>query len=204
MQALCLTRATRLVWAAPSRRRRRSGPRTAAAGHSAGQRESCVLRPTGLSRCSTPSRSPLASRAGGLAPRITSSACRATGSFTSTRTTLARPSRCARRPHHPRRSCPLHRNPPASRAGSLEPRDSARTARPPMTEDELVLNAQRAEGKLVDDASGMTRGVLPARALARGAAHVSLREGAQDAAERARSQHAHRLCVPRRGGVGGF
>jgi cysteine protease ATG4 len=73
-------------------------------------------------------------------------------------------------PHHSRPAVPLFpapvpsaafssstSEPPVSCAGSLEPLDSARAASPPMTEDELVLNAQRAEDKLVNDPSGMIR-----------------------------------------------
>ncbi|KAJ7205877.1 hypothetical protein C8J57DRAFT_1615298 [Mycena rebaudengoi] len=111
-------------------------------------------------------------------------------------------------PHHSRPAVPLRppptplahfasstSEPPASRAGSQEPRvgslepragsfQLARAASPPMTEDELVLNAQRAE-----DVSGMTR--------AEAAFY-------QRASERARPEYAPGLCVPRRGGVGGL
>jgi cysteine protease ATG4 len=50
--------------------------------------------------------------------------------------------------------------PPASRAGSQEPRVGsleARAASPPIAEGELVLNAQRAEDAAEEDASGMAR-----------------------------------------------
>ncbi|KAJ7245089.1 hypothetical protein C8J57DRAFT_1191054 [Mycena rebaudengoi] len=84
-------------------------------------------------------------------------------------------------PHHSRPAVPLRQpptpsahfasstsEPPGSRAGSQEPRagslepragslEPARAASPPMTEDELVLNAQRAEDAAEEDASGMTR-----------------------------------------------
>ncbi|KAJ7208129.1 hypothetical protein C8J57DRAFT_1484504 [Mycena rebaudengoi] len=70
-------------------------------------------------------------------------------------------------PHHSRPAVPLRPSltpsthfasstsePPASRAGSLEP---SRTANPPMTEDEPVLNAQRAEDAAKESVSEMTR-----------------------------------------------
>ncbi|KAJ7216903.1 hypothetical protein C8J57DRAFT_1732410 [Mycena rebaudengoi] len=70
-------------------------------------------------------------------------------------------------PHHSRLAVPLRPSltpsthfasstsePPASRAGSLEP---ARAANPPMTEDEPVLNAQRAEDAAKENVSEMTR-----------------------------------------------
>ncbi|KAJ7232279.1 hypothetical protein C8J57DRAFT_176660 [Mycena rebaudengoi] len=122
-------------------------------------------------------------------------------------------------PHHSRPAVPLRlqptpsvhlasstSEPPASPAGSqeppagpLEPRagslETARAASLPMTEDELVLNAQCAEDAEEEDGSGMARAEAAFGQRAHAPAELCTFHCEKDAAG---------LCVPRRGGVGGL
>jgi hypothetical protein len=72
----------------------------------------------------------------------------------------------------------------------------ARAASPPMTEDELVLNAQHAEDAAAEDVSGMARTEAAFwQRVYMPATHVPLRDGAQHAAERVRPEHAARAAT---------
>ncbi|KAJ6583690.1 hypothetical protein B0H10DRAFT_2096751 [Mycena sp. CBHHK59/15] len=113
-------------------------------------------------------------------------------------------------PHHSRPAVPMHPapfdgspapSPVSSRAGSMSPgfmhvnaraRPMSPDANAPMAEDELTLNTSTGP----DSSPGESRSE-EAHYVDRGAAHVPLRARAQDAAERAGSEYADWVCVPR-------